>query len=46
MTSGIPLNDDEIEYIVENKEMKFIRQMANELGISNDAVRKVIKEFD
>ena len=43
MTSGVPLSEDDKQYIIENKH-KFYSTLANDCGCSKDAVRNVLKK--
>ena len=46
MTRGNEFSDDEKQFIKENKEKKFIREMAHELDRSVLGVKKVIRQID
>ncbi len=46
MTKGVPLSEQEKEYIVTNSETKFPRQIAEELGRHVHTVRNFLRESD
>jgi hypothetical protein len=46
MTRGNEFSDDEKQFIKENKDRKFIREMANDLCRSILGVKKVIRQIE
>lgn len=39
MTSGRPLTSEQKEYIIDNKDTKFINEMSKDLGLNRKTIR-------
>lgn len=44
MPSGTPVTPEQKQYIVENKDYKFVSELSKELGLNRKTIRNILNE--